>query len=210
MNSELRNKIFKRNVKGLTDILQKSVIGIAGCGGLGSNIAVSLTRAGIGKLILLDHDVVEESNLNRQHYFLNDIGKRKVDALEFYLKNINPDIEIEKYNYKITKEDIEKVFFKADILMEAFDMAENKKFLIESWSKAFPDRPIISGNGLSGFGNTELLKVQKIGNIYFCGDSYTDIKLGLTSSRVAIVANMQANIAIELIANKGVVYADNK
>lgn len=203
--------ILKRNVPGLTPILQKSVVGIAGCGGLGSNIAVSLTRAGVGKLILLDFDVVEASNLNRQHFFVNDIGQLKVEALARHLENINPEIQIEKHIKKITKEDTAQVFKNADILIEAFDLAENKKFLIESWVKAYPERPIVIGNGLAGFGNTDLLKVNKIGqHIYACGDGFTDMSIGLTSSRVAIAANMQANVAIELIANKGGLYADNK
>lgn len=204
------NNIFARNVKGITELLKKSVIGVAGCGGLGSNAAVALTRAGVGKLILLDYDVVEESNLNRQYFFVDDIGKSKVDALEFHLKNINPNLIIEKHNITIKKDDIPVVFHNADILLEAFDMAQNKKFLIEAWVKAYPDRPVICGNGLSGFGNFEMLKVQKVGNIYFCGDGFTDMSMGLTSSRVAIVANMQANVAIEIIANKNWKYDNNK
>ncbi len=205
-----KDLIFARNVEGLTALMQNAVVGIAGCGGLGSNIAVALTRAGIGKLILLDFDIIEPSNLNRQYFFLNDVGKLKVDALSKHLKNINSEIIIEKQIKQIDKEDTEKIFYPADILIEAFDRAESKKFLIESWVKAFPDKPVIVGNGLSGFGNTDLLKVQKVGNIYFCGDGFTNMDLGLTSARVAIVANMQANLAIEIIAKKGGLNADYK
>ena len=91
-----KQKLFERNVPGTLEILQKSTVGIAGCGGLGSNAAVSLVRAGIGKLILADHDVVEESNLNRQYYFQSDIGKKKVEALTYHLKAINPEIKLEQ------------------------------------------------------------------------------------------------------------------
>jgi len=95
------NAIFTRNVKGSTEILAKSVIGIAGCGGLGSNCAVSLVRAGVGNLILADFDLVEPSNLNRQHYFISDIGKPKVEALAEYLRLINPQINLTLINKKL-------------------------------------------------------------------------------------------------------------
>ena len=195
-------EIFSRNVPGTTEILQKSIIGVAGCGGLGSNIAVSLTRAGAGTLILVDFDRVELSNLNRQHFFLSHVGKKKVYALEEQLKNINPDINLIKYDCKITPEKVGKIFGTAHILIEAFDKAESKKWLIESWIEAYPDKPIICGNGLSGYGNTDELKVRKIGNIYLCGDGRTDMTMGLCASRVAIAANMEANVAIEILCKK--------
>ena len=195
-----KQKLFARNVPGTLEILQKSTVGIAGCGGLGSNAAVSLVRAGIGKLILADHDVVEESNLNRQYYFQSDIGKKKVEALTYHLKAINPEIKLETIDNQISASDISKIFKDADILIEAFDRAESKAWLIESWCMAFPKRPIVCASGLSGVGNTEDLKVQNAGTIYIVGDGETEMSMGLCSARVAIAANMQANIAIELLA----------
>jgi sulfur carrier protein ThiS adenylyltransferase len=191
--------IFNRNVPGSTAILQKSVIAIAGCGGLGSNAAAALVRAGIGKLIIADFDIVEESNLNRQYYFQSDIGKKKAEALGSHLKAINPGIKLDVHTKKLTKEDVPILFKKADILIEAFDRAEGKQWLIEAWCKYFPERVIICGSGISGLGNTDKLKVQKAGNIYFCGDGESDMSMGLCSARVAIVANMQANVAIEIL-----------
>ena len=192
-------KIFERNVPGTLEILQKSTVGIAGCGGLGSNAAVSLVRAGIGKLILADHDLVEESNLNRQYYFQSDIGKKKVEALADHLSAINPEIQLETIDRQICAPDISQVFKDAEILIEGFDRANEKAWLIESWCSAFPPRPIVCASGLSGIGNTEDLKVKNAGNIYIVGDGETDMSLGLCSARVAIAANMQANIAIELL-----------
>ncbi|HPZ08224.1 MAG TPA: sulfur carrier protein ThiS adenylyltransferase ThiF [Candidatus Eremiobacteraeota bacterium] len=193
--------LFSRNVPGTTEILQKSCIGIAGCGGLGSNAAIALVRSGAGNLIIVDYDIVEESNLNRQQFFYSDTGKKKVEALSFYLKAINPRVNVISHDCEITPQNVAALFGSADLLVEAFDRAERKKWLIESWSRAFPNKPIICGNGLSGVGHIEDLKITKIGNIYFCGDGKTDMSMGLCAPRVAIVANMEACMAIEVLVN---------
>ena len=192
-------KVFERNVAGSTEILKNAKIAIAGCGGLGSNVAVALARAGVGRMIIVDFDKVEASNLNRQHFFTSDIGKSKIGAIKPYLKKVNHKIKLDLYKLKLTKEDIAEIFKDADILIEAFDKAESKQWLIEAWCKAYPDRPIIVGSGLSGIGDSNSLKVKSAGNIYFCGDGETEMSIGLCSARVAIVANMQANTAIELL-----------
>lgn len=192
-------KLFSRNVPGLTKKLQQGTVGIAGCGGLGSNAAVALTRAGIGKLYLADFDIVERSNLNRQYYFQDDIGKIKVEALSAHLKNINPFIDLEVFNLKLSQDNIIDIFKDVDILIEAFDKAESKHWLIQSWCKKFKGKPIIVGSGVSGLGNFNSMKIVKSGNIYICGDGETDMKIGLCSSRIAIAANMQANTAIEIL-----------
>ncbi len=195
--------IFARNVPGLTECLEKSCIGIAGCGGLGSNAAAALARAGTGRLILVDFDVVELSNLNRQMYFLSDVGKRKVDRLAYHLKQINPGIILDIHAIRLTPETVSAVFASADILIEAFDRAESKTWLIQTWAKTFPDKPVISGNGLSGYGKSEEIRVTRAGNIYFCGDLTTDMSMGLSAPRVGLVANLQANTAIELLMDRG-------
>jgi sulfur carrier protein ThiS adenylyltransferase len=191
--------IYERNVPGTTEKLQKATVGIAGCGGLGSNAAVALVRAGVGHLILVDHDVVEISNLNRQYYFQSDIGKRKVEALAAHLRNIAPQVDLVVHHKALTPEDIPILFRSADLLIEAFDRAESKRWLIESWCRTFKAKPIIVGSGLSGIGMTRSITVQNAGHIYFCGDGETDMTLGLCASRVAMTANMQANVAIALL-----------
>jgi len=192
-------EIFARNVSGMTDRLSHSVVAVAGCGGIGSNVAVSLVRAGIGRIIMADMDIIEASNLNRQYYFIDEIGKSKAITLKNRLLSINPDCEATAYHKELSRGDITSLFNEADILIEAFDTAESKQWLIEEWASVFPDRPVISGNGLSGVGNFESLKIHKTGNIYFCGDGVTSLEMGLCSARVAIVSNMQANLAIELL-----------
>lgn len=199
--------IFKKNVPGLTKILTKKTVGIAGLGGLGSNAAISLVRSGIGSLILADNDKVEISNLNRQAYFLNDIGKKKTAALAEYLKNINPELKLEYHTQLLTEKNICEVFKKADLLIEAFDKAESKAWLIEAWCTYFPDRPVICASGVSGYGDTESLKIQKSGNIIMCGDGISDLSMGLTCSRVVLVANMQVNEAIEILVKQ---YGENR
>jgi sulfur carrier protein ThiS adenylyltransferase len=183
----------------MTDKLSRSVVAVAGCGGIGSNAAVSLVRAGIGELIIADMDIIEASNLNRQYYFTDEIGLKKVFTLKSRLNSINPDCRITAYNVELVREDVKKLFGAADILIEAFDNAESKQWLIEEWASLFPDKPVISANGLSGYGNFESIKIRRSGNIYFCGDGTSELADGLCSARVAIISNIQANLAIELL-----------
>jgi sulfur carrier protein ThiS adenylyltransferase len=192
--------IFDRNVPGMTETLRKRTVGIAGCGGLGTNAALALARAGIGRLILADSDKVEESNLNRQQFTLADVGQPKVAALARNLKAVNPDLRVDERPVELSPANLAEVFREADLLVEAFDKAEAKKWLVETWCRAFPGRHVVCGNGLAGYGGNETLKVTRIGDhIWFCGDNESDMSLGLCSARVAIVANMEANLAIELL-----------
>ena len=197
----MSHDLFSRNVPGSLEQLSKAVVGIAGCGGLGSNAAVSLTRAGVGSLILVDRDIVELSNLNRQYFFIEDIGKPKVDVLTARLKTINQNVVVESYQSELTPGNTPLYFGEAHILIEAFDWAESKEWLINAWTRAYPKRPLVCGNGLAGLGRTNALRVTQVGNLYFCGDSSSEMSEGLCSARVAIVANMQANVAIELLVS---------
>lgn len=191
--------IFQKNVKGMTEVLKSSTVGIAGCGGLGSNVAVSLVRAGVENLIIADYDIVEASNLNRQYYFQKDIGNKKVEVLATRLEKINPLCNVKIIDKKLKRNDISGLFFDAEILIEAFDKAESKQWLIEEWLSIFPERPIVCGNGLGGNGKIEDLIVKKVGNLYLCGDGKSSENEGLCSARVSIVANMQAATVIELL-----------
>jgi len=196
-------EIFARNVPGMTERLGRAVVGIAGCGGLGSNAAVALARAGIGKLILVDHDRVEPSNLNRQHFFANDIGRLKVDALAGHLRTIHREIRLATHAMRLTPEDLPVIFREAHLLIEAFDRAEDKHWLIQVWCREFPQRPIVAASGLGGYGRTAALAVRSAGMIHVCGDGESDMSLGLCAARVALVAAMQANVAIELLMDAG-------
>lgn len=189
--------LFDRNVPGSTEILGRAAAGIAGCGGLGSQVAVSLARAGVGRLILVDGDRVEESNLNRQHYFLEDIGRPKAEALAARLRTINPALQVQALVLRLEPGMVAGVFGPADLLVEAFDRAEEKRWLIEAWCRAFPGRPVIAASGVSGLGNSGRLRVRRSGLIAVCGDETSDMSEGLCAPRVAIVANLQANLAVQ-------------
>ena len=181
--------------------LKFKTVGIAGAGGLGSNGAVALARSGIGKLIIADFDVVSESNLNRQYYFFEQIGQIKVYALKENLQRINPAVEVDAHNIKIDEYNIGNIFAGCDIIIEAFDNAEEKKILIETVLSEFPDKPIISGSGMAGYGDSNLIHSRQIDNLYICGDEKSEISDDNPplAPKVGIVANMQANLVLELL-----------
>jgi len=184
--------------------LKKYTVGIAGCGGLGSNCAVALARVGIGKLILADYDVVEKSNLNRQYYFLDQVGEKKVHALQKNIYRINPDVLIETHITKLGPTEIKQIYNDCDVVVEAFDKKEMKQMLIETVLELWPVKPLVIGSGMAGWGNSNQLKVKKYENIYICGDGESEIsesRLPL-GPRVGIVANMQANVVMEILLGK--------
>ena len=194
-----KDSIFTRNVPGMTARLARCCVGVAGCGGLGSNVAVALTRAGVGHLILADFDKVEPSNLGRQSFFQRDIGRSKVEAIADQLRAIQPGIFLDLHDREVTPDNTAEIFGGVDLLVEAFDDAAAKVRLIEAWTKTFPDRHIVCGNGVAGYGRTEDLKVVRTGRIVFCGDMESDMAMGLSAPRVLAVAAMQANVAVELL-----------
>lgn len=195
--------IFERNIPGTAEILKRSTVAIAGCGGLGSNIAISLVRSGVGNLIIADFDKVEASNLNRQQYLFEDIGKSKAVTLAAHLKKINPEVNIKVVEKKLEPVDIKNYFAPAGILVEAFDEASSKLWLIEEWSESFPERAVVVGSGMSGFGRFEEIHVRRVGNVYICGDEQSETSQGLIAPKVAIVANLQAMTTIEILLEKG-------
>jgi sulfur carrier protein ThiS adenylyltransferase len=183
--------------------LSKFTVGIAGAGGLGSNCAIALARSGIGKLIIVDFDFVNESNLNRQYYFEDQIGLPKVEALEGNLLRIRQDISIRAYNKKVDESNIFKIFKDADIIIEAFDDASMKKMLIEKVMETFPEKYIISGMGMAGFGQSNIIKAEYYEHLVVCGDQISEVseEFPPLGPRVGIVANMQANEAINILIN---------
>ena len=185
-------------------ILQKKTIGIAGCGGLGSNCAVALARVGVGKLIIADFDVVEKNNLNRQYYFFDQIGEKKVIALKDNIKKINPEVNVRTYNIKLNPESLIKVFSSCDIIVEAFDLAEMKQMIIETVLSEMPGKPIISGLGVAGWGDNDSIKTRQVGDLYICGDEKTETSENMPpmAPKVGIVANMQANLVLEIILSR--------
>lgn len=188
-------------MEGYTKILKTKCVGIAGCGGLGSNCAVALARVGIGKLIIADFDIITESNLNRQYFFLDQIGQKKAFALRDNISRINASVAVEAHDIKLKAADIARLFKDCDIIVEAFDLAEMKQMIIETVLSEMPEKPIVSGVGLAGWGNTNVLKVEQKGNLYFCGDQENEVSESMPplAPRVGIVSNMEANVVMALL-----------
>ncbi|MEK7667554.1 MAG: sulfur carrier protein ThiS adenylyltransferase ThiF [Gemmatimonadota bacterium] len=201
---DLSTDLFAKHDPRVLAALRRSTVGIAGAGGLGSNVAISLARAGVGRLIIADFDRVEPSNLNRQQYFTRQIGRRKVEALRENLRGVNPFSEYIVHAVRVTRRNAGRLFGEAEILVEAFDKAAAKQMLIDAWLSLHPDRPIVAASGLAGYGKNRKLHTRKIGNLYVCGDEESQCPAGISpmAPRVAIVANLQANLVVELLVNR--------
>ncbi|MEI7850804.1 MAG: sulfur carrier protein ThiS adenylyltransferase ThiF [Kiritimatiellales bacterium] len=208
---ELEALMASRHTPGVHAKVKAATVGIAGLGGLGSAIAVALARVGVGKLIVADFDVVEPSNLNRQQYFVDQIGMLKTDALISNLRKINPYVQVEAHAVKLTPENLfptdstgsPQAFGTVDVMIEAFDRADQKAMLLQAFTAQKPDVPFIGASGMAGFGPEETIGVKKMGrNIYIVGDLETGARpgCGLMAPRVGIAAHMQANLALRLIA----------
>ena len=189
---------IKRHLAGYT-------VGIAGAGGLGSNCAVALARSGIGHLVIADHDIVDSSNLNRQYYFIDQVGMKKTEALKENIERINPETKVDIHNTVLSTENIPVIFRVCDVIVEAFDESGMKQMLAETVLSTWPERPLIIGSGLAGYGMTNKLKERILGRtLVVCGDeeSETSDELPPMAPRVGIVANMQANAVIEILMKR--------
>jgi sulfur carrier protein ThiS adenylyltransferase len=185
----------------INGILKDKTVGIAGAGGLGSNCSVALARVGIGKIIIADFDVVSESNLNRQFFFIDQIGEKKVFAIKANILRINPAIEIITHDIVLTAENITEIFNTCDVIVEAFDRADQKEMLIETVLSEMPEKNIVVGLGMAGWGKNDLIHCRQIGKMFICGDevSEIDVELPPIAPRVGIVSNMQANVVLEIL-----------
>lgn len=182
-------------------ILKSKTVGIAGCGGIGSNVAVALARVGVGNLILADFDKIEESNLNRQYFFYHQIGKPKAFTLKENINNINPNVEVAAYFAKLDANNIMEYYKNCDIIVEAFDRAEMKSVIIKTVLYNFPEKYLVCGNGMGGWGNSEEIKPNYFGKLIICGDMHESVseKNPPLAPRVGIVANMMANEVLNIL-----------
>ncbi len=188
--------------KAMQEKLRGARVAIAGLGGLGSNIAVMLARSGIGKLLLVDFDVVDVTNLNRQMYLIRHLGRPKTEALTELLYEINPYMEYESRCVKVTPENVASLFADYPIVCEAFDQPDQKAMLVRELLMQCPDSVVISGNGMAGYADAnEICTTQMMRRLYVCGDQKTDVSIGtgLMAPRVAACAAHQANKVIQLI-----------
>ena len=201
---EWNNALEKRHGKKLYEVFSSATVAICGLGGLGSNIAISLARAGIGKLILIDFDRVDITNLHRQQYKATQIGMYKTDALTINLREIAPYIELETHTERITEDNAVTLLTDADIICEAFDDAECKARLANTVLSEMPDKYLVAASGMAGMGTTNSIKTRRItSRFYLCGDETSEVSdgIGLVSSRVMICAAHEAHTVLRILAN---------
>ncbi len=194
--------LIERHGQEIFDRLKNARIGIAGLGGLGSNIAMMLARSGIGHLTLADFDSVEPSNLNRQHYMVSHLGMPKTEAIKDLILQANPFIRLDTHLVRITEENAPEIFGSCDLVCEAFDRPEAKAELINSLLENCPGLTLISGSGMAGYGNSNAIRTEKaMKYLYICGDQVSEIgpNNSLMAPRVQICAAHQANLVLQLL-----------
>ena len=202
---EWNNALEERHGKELQQAFSSATVAICGLGGLGSNIAIALARAGIGKLILIDFDRVDITNLHRQQYKISQIGRYKTEALADNLREIAPYIELELHTERITEDNAVTLLRDADIICEAFDDAECKAMLTNTILSKLPDKYLVAASGMAGMGVTNSIKTRRItSRFYLCGDETSEVSdgIGLVAPRVALCAAHQAHTVLRILAKQ--------
>ena len=200
-----KKALSERHGEDVQKKFSSATVAICGLGGLGSNIAIALVRAGVGKLILIDFDRVDITNLHRQQYKANQIGKYKAEALSENLKEIAPYIELITHTIRITEENATELLKDVDIICEAFDNAECKAMLTNLVLETMPDRYLVASSGMAGMGSANTIQTRKVAKrFYICGDGSSDVtEVGsLVSSRVMICAAHQAHTVLRILAGE--------
>jgi sulfur carrier protein ThiS adenylyltransferase len=199
---ELEALMAARHTPGVHEAVQRSSVGIAGLGGLGSAIAIALARIGVGRLVLADFDVVEPSNLNRQQYFVDQIGQLKTDAMQANLARIHPYVEVETHTVRLTAENVPAVFGDVDVLVEAFDKPDAKAMIMEVCATAMPDTPLVMASGLAGHAPSNTIQSRQLGRqVTLVGDlvEAAGPGKGLMAPRVGVAAHHQANAVLRIL-----------
>lgn len=198
---ELESMLSARLTPGVYQRVKNARVGVAGLGGLGSNIAVMLAQTGVGSLVLVDFDVVEPSNLNRQHYDMRHLGQAKTDALRDQLGEINPFVAVETACVRVTEENAAELFQGCSVVCEAFDDPASKAMLTQA-VLSITGVKLVGSSGMAGYGSANEIKTEKrMRNFYLCGDFETESRpgCGLMSPRVQVCAGHQANMVLRLL-----------
>ena len=183
----------------------EATVAVCGLGGLGSNIAIALARAGVGKLILIDYDKVDITNLHRQQYKASQIGQYKTDALAENLLEIAPYTEINTITARLSEDNLTTLLKDADIVCEAFDNAEAKAMLVNGVLEQLPGCFLVAASGMAGMDTPNTIKTRKIGKrFYLCGDEVSDVAdtIGLVAPRVMLCAAHQAQTVLRILAGE--------
>lgn len=197
--------LSERHGEKVQNSFESATVAICGLGGLGSNIALALARAGIGKLILIDFDRVDITNLHRQQYKANQIGMNKTDALFENLKEIAPYINIESHTVYITEDNTVELLKDADIICEAFDDADCKAMLVNIVTERMPEKYLVAASGMAGMGSANTIQTRRISKrFYLCGDGTSDVSEtgSLVASRVMLCAAHQAHTVLRILTEQ--------
>ena len=203
--NEWKNALIARHGMDLHERFSSATVAICGLGGLGSNIAIALARAGVGKLLLIDFDRVDLTNLHRQQYKANQIGCYKTDALAENLSEIAPYTEIETVTARISEENVVDLLKDADIVCEAFDRAEAKAMLVNGVLEQLPHCCLVAASGMAGMDTPNTIRTRKITKrFYLCGDEVSDAAdtIGLVAPRVMLCAAHQAHTILRILAGE--------
>jgi len=170
-------------------------VGIAGAGGIGSNVAFQLVRAGLKRLKIVDFDRIEISNLNRQFYFADQVGLAKAPTLAKNLKRINPAADLETLVMRLDAGNMVATFTDVDVVVEGFDGAEDKKALLETFSGS--EKLVVSASGVAGL-DLDGIAVRRMGNCHIVGDFTTEAGSdNLYAPKVIVVAAMMSQIVLK-------------
>ncbi len=194
-------ELCHRQGKEVQDTLLAGRVAVAGLGGLGSTIAIALARAGVGHLHLIDFDRVDLSNLNRQQYRICDIGELKTEVMAKTIAEINPLVQVRVDTVKVTPENFAGIFKDDAVIAEAFDLPEAKAMLADGFFTHYPERYLVSGSGMAGYGSGNTMETRKVArHFYLCGDGSTGMdQAGLMAPRVGICAAQEANMVVRLL-----------
>lgn len=199
---EISQALIDRHTEEVQARIRAARVAVAGLGGLGSNIAVSLARIGVGHLHLIDFDRVDVTNLNRQQYFADQVGMYKTEALRENLLRINPWLELRTNCLRVTEENAAELLRDDAYICEAFDIAENKAMLAGEVLEHFPEKYLVAASGMAGYGDSNEIRTRRVtSHFYLCGDEKTEAAAGrgLMAPRVALCAAHQANMVLRLI-----------
>ncbi|MBR4509356.1 MAG: sulfur carrier protein ThiS adenylyltransferase ThiF [Ruminococcus sp.] len=202
---EMYRALEERHGAELQKKLTAASVAVCGLGGLGSNIAIALARAGVGRLHIIDFDRVDISNLNRQQYYPEQLGLYKAEALYDTLSRIAPYCGIRRESVKLTEENIPELLADADIICEAFDAADQKAMLVNTVLEKMPEKYLVSGSGMAGIAPSNTISTRRVTKrFYLCGDGVSDVAdgMGLVASRVLVCAGHQAHAVIRIIAEE--------
>lgn len=201
----MREALNIRHGEDLQNKISAARVAVCGLGGLGSNIAIALARAGVGHLHLIDFDRVDLTNLHRQQYAVGQLGQYKTDALRETLSLVSPYCDVTCDTIQVTEENLPDLLKAEDYICEAFDRAEAKAMLVSGVLEHFPEKYLVAGSGLAGLGSANTIQTRRVSQrFYLCGDGTSDssVGLGLVASRVLVCAAHEANMILRLIAGE--------